>query len=111
MSAGYQNLYLEQGSTFSTTITLDDVYLNAYNLVGYTASSQMRRSYYSANVSATFSTVINTSTGQITLNLNAPTTANLAPGRYVYDTIITSASQQVIRILEGIIDVSPGVTR
>jgi len=111
MSAGYQNLYLEAGTTFSTTITLDDVYLNAYNLVGYTAASQMRKSYYSANASATFATSINTSTGQITLILDAPTTANLTPGRYVYDTIITSSTNQVTRILEGTIDVSPGVTR
>ena len=110
MSAGYQNLYLEAGTTFSTTITLDDVYLNAYNLVGYTAASQMRKSYYSANASASFTTSINTSTGQITLILDAPTTANLTPGRYVYDTTITN-SGVVTRILEGIIDVSPGVTR
>jgi hypothetical protein len=111
MSAGYQNLYLEAGTTFSTTITLDDVYLNTYNLVGFTASSQMRKSYYSANASAVFLTTISGGAGQITLKLNANTTANLVPGRYVYDTLITSPSNEVTRILEGTIDVSPGVTR
>ena len=32
MAAGYLNLYLDKGTTFNTTITLDDVYGNNYNL-------------------------------------------------------------------------------
>ena len=111
MSAGYQNLYLEQGTSFSTTITLDDVYLNSYNLVGYTASSQIRKSYYSSTPTATFSTSINSTTGTITLSLDSTATANIAAGRYVYDTIITDINLNVTRILEGVIDVSPCVTR
>jgi len=111
MAAGYQNLYVESGSNFSTTITIDDVYLNAYNLVGYTASSQMRYSYYAANATASFATNISTSNGTITLSLSAPTTANITPGRYVYDTRIIDQNNNVTRILEGIVNVSPSVTR
>ena len=111
MPAAYSNLYLEKGATFSTTITLDDVYGDTYNLVGYSASSQMRKSYYSSNATATFNTTIIERTGQITLTLDANTTSNIAPGRYVYDTIIISGSSEVTRILEGIVDVSPSVTR
>lgn len=112
MPAAYSNLYLEQGTTFTTTITLDDVYGETYNLVGYTASSQMRKSYYSANATATFSTTVNVGQGSVTLDLSANTTANIAPGRYVYDAIITDSNTNVTtRILEGIIEVSPRVTR
>lgn len=111
MAAGYSNLYMEQGTSFSTSITLDDVYNNSYNLVGYTASSQIRKSYYSSTPTATFVTSINSTTGTITLALAAPVTANIAAGRYVYDTIITDTNLNVIRILEGVIDVSPCVTR
>ena len=112
MPAAYSNLYLEQGTTFTTTITLDDVYGETYNLAGYTASSQMRKSYYSANATATFSTTINVGQGTVTLELAANTTANIAPGRYVYDAVISDASTHVTtRILEGIIEVSPCVTR
>lgn len=103
---------MEQGATFNTTITLDDVYGETYNLVGFTASSQMRKSYYSSNATATFTTTINSSTGTISLALSANTTANIAPGRYVYDTKIINTSDNIVtRILEGIIDVSPSVTR
>ena len=112
MPAAYSNLYLEQGTTFTTTITLDDVYGETYNLAGYSASSQMRKSYYSANATATFSTSINVGQGTVTLELDANTTAAINPGRYVYDAIITDDSHNVTtRILEGIIEVSPRVTR
>ena len=112
MPAAYTNLYLEKGATYNTTITLDDVYGDSYNLVGYTANSQFRKSYYSSNATATFTTSINTANGSISLSLTAATTANIAPGRYVYDTTITKTSSgEVTRILEGIVDVSPSVTR
>lgn len=112
MPAAYSNLYLEQGTTFTTTITLDDVYGEIYDLAGYTASSQMRKSYYSANATATFASSINVGQGTVTLELDANTTANISPGRYVYDAIIFDSNNNVTtRILEGIIDVSPRVTR
>jgi hypothetical protein len=111
MPAAYQNLYMEQGTTFNTVITLDDVYGNLYNLQSYTASSQMRYSYYAANSTATFTTSIDTINSTIALSLDAPTTRNIAAGRYVYDTIIIDPAQTVTRILEGTIEVSPSVTR
>jgi len=45
------------------------------------------------------------------LNLTAAATANIAAGRYVYDTKITDQNSSVLRILEGIAEVSPSVTR
>jgi len=111
MPAAYTNLYLEKGATFNTTITLDDVYGNNYNLIGYTANSQVRKSYYSSNATATFVTSIDTTNATITLTLSASTTSNIAPGRYVYDTTLTDRVGTVTRILEGVIDVSPSVTR
>lgn len=111
MAAGYSNLYMEQGTSFSTSITLDDVYNNSYNLMGYTASSQIRKSYYSSSPTATFITSIDSANGIITLSLGNTVTANINAGRYVYDTIITDAARNVTRILEGVIDVSPCVTR
>jgi hypothetical protein len=111
MPAAYTNLYLEKGATFNTTITLDDVYGNNYNLIGYTANSQVRKSYYSSNATATFVTSIDTTNATITLTLSAATTSNIAPGRYVYDTTLRDTNGTVTRILEGVIDVSPSVTR
>ena len=114
MSAGYQEIFLEQGASFNTTIYIDDVYGSTYNLQNYSASSQMRKSYYSINPTATFNTTINNTNGVILLSLNANTTSNIYPGRYVYDVVIydnTDASNNTIRLLEGIINVTPRVTR
>ena len=111
MPAAYSNLYLEQGTTFNTTITLDDVYGSVYDLSGYTVNSQIRKSYYSANATAIFTTSINAGSGTITLNLSTNVTANISPGRYVYDTTIKDSSGNVTRVLEGIVDVSPRVSR
>jgi hypothetical protein len=113
MSAGYQELFLEAGTSFNTTIYIDDVYGDSYNLQNYSAASQIRKSYYSSNATATFSTTIGNN-GQIALSLNANTTSNIYPGRYLYDIVIydnDDASNNTIRILEGIINVTPRVTR
>ncbi len=111
MPAAYSNLYLEQGTTFNATINVDDVYGSDYDLTGFTVSSQMRKSYYSSSATATFNTQVNANTGSITLVLSAAVTSNIAAGRYVYDTIIVNQNQEVTRILEGVVDVSPRVTR
>ena len=110
MPAAYSNLYLEQGTTFSSTITIDDVYGDIYDLSGVTPYSAIRKSYYSANTTAVFDASINIERGTITLDLDAETTANIPAGRYVYDTIIRNTSNTTVRVLEGIVDVSPAVT-
>lgn len=112
MAAGYQELFLEKGSDFTTTITLDDVYGNAYDLTNITAKSQIKKSYYSANTTAEFDIVINQpQEGIIILILDSATTSNIAPGRYVYDVLIKDSANTVTRVLEGIVNVNPQVTR
>ena len=112
MSAAYADLYLEQGATFSTTITIDDVYNNAFDLTRYTANSVIRKSYYSTNASAVFSTVISIGNGTLTLNMTPNVTSNIAAGTYVYDAVIRDGIDNLtIRILEGKVFVSPSVTR
>jgi hypothetical protein len=112
MPAGYSELFLEQGATFNTSITLDDVSGQSFNLVNYTATSQMRKSYYSSNAAATFSvsTGDDPALGIITISLDSANTANVYPGRYVYDVYVTSGAARV-RVLEGIINVTPQVTK
>ena len=111
MPAGYSELFMEQGSDFNASIELDDVSGAAFNLVTFTATSQMRKSYFSSNAAATFSVSTgNPSLGVVTLSLSAANTANIAYGRYVYDVYVTNNINR-IRVLEGIINVSPQVTK
>jgi len=111
MAAGYQELFLEQGTDFTTSITLDDVNGDPYNLTGYTAKSQMRKSYYSTSPTAQFTITINTpTTGVLNMSLPSANTANIAAGRYVYDVAIKDSANTVTRVLEGIVNVLPRVT-
>ena len=104
------NLVIDQGSTFNTDLTLLDENGNGVYLVGYTANSQIRKWYTSENPAATFTTSINTISSVITLTLTPEETANLVAGRYVYDVEIDDGFEKS-RILEGIITVTPEVTR
>jgi hypothetical protein len=109
--ADFVELTLEQGATFSTTITLNDAAGTTKNLVNYSARSQMRKSYYS-NTSKTFDvSITNPLIGEITMGMTAANTANVTPGRYVYDLEIQDGSGVVTRIFEGIVVVLPNVTR
>jgi hypothetical protein len=104
------DLTIDQGTTFSTDLTLTDQYGNKVPLAGFSASSQIRKWYTSVNPSATFTTNINANTATITLQLTSDDTSALDSGRYVYDVEITDG-MTVSRIVEGIVTVTPSVTR
>ena len=113
MAAGYQDLFLEQGTTFTTSITLDDSNGSPYNLNDFSVRSQARKSYYSDNTVINFdASVVDANSGVIQLSANSATTANVSAGKLVYDVLITQTSTGVVtRVLEGQIIVSPTVTR
>ena len=104
-------MLIEQGATFSSTVNVEDTAGAAINLSGYSAASQMRKSYYATSNTAITSIVTGTANGEITLSMTAANTANLTPGRSVFDLLITSPSGIKTRVIEGIIIVSPGVTQ
>lgn len=104
------NLVIDQGSTFSVTMDLKDENGDALPLNGYTAESQIRKWYTSLNPTASFATSINVDSGEITLSLSSIQTSNLVAGRYVYDVELVQG-QVVSRIVEGIITVTPQVTK
>ena len=109
--AAFTELLIEQGATFSTTVKVEDTAGAAINLFGYSASSQMRKSYYATSNTIITSTITGNANGQITLSMTAANTANLTPGRQVFDLLITSPTQVKTRVVEGVIVISPGVTR
>ena len=82
------------------------------NVQGYTVISQLRRSYYSANASANITcSITNAINGEISMTMDANTTANIKAGRYLFDLRITDHDSIVSRVLEGIITVTPGISR
>jgi hypothetical protein len=113
MSAGYQDLFLNQSETFTTSLTLDDVNGLPYNLTGFSVKSQAKRSYYANNVIINFDTSISdANNGVITLSANSATTANIpSTSKLVYDVFIKqNETGAVTKVLEGQIFISPAVT-
>lgn len=111
--AAYVELIVDQGTTFTNVINLSDDITNAnINVSGYIVRSQMRRSYYSANATANITcTITNAAQGEITMSLDANTTSNIKAGRYLFDLETVDVLGTVSRVLEGIITVTPGITR
>jgi hypothetical protein len=109
----YVELYMDQGTTFNNIINITDDLSNvSLNLSGYIITSQMRKSYYSANASANITcTITDVNSGEVTLSVPANVTANLRPGRYVFDVKSVDTANVTSRILQGIITVTAQVSR
>jgi hypothetical protein len=104
------NLVVDQGTDYSTSVNLTDADGNIVALSGYTANAQIRKTYSSSN-SISFGITLEAANGVIRLSLSDSQTANLVSGRYVYDVIVTNAANVTSRVVEGIVTVTPRVTR
>ena len=109
--AGFVELTIEQGASYSTTVTVNDGTGAPTNLTSYTAIAQLRKSYYSSTSTSFTVTISNAAAGEITMTLTAANTANLTPGRYVYDLLIDSPTHVKTRVIEGIATILPSVSR
>lgn len=108
--AGYAAINIEQHANFSRVITVKAANGSAQNLVGYTANTLVRRSFYSEHSNTITTIITDGPNGQITLSMTAANTGLLIPGRYVFDTTTTTGGGVVQRMIEGIAVISPGVT-
>lgn len=133
MSANY-DINAPQGSNFSLHIRYLDENDTPFNLDGYAAKMQIRRSYGLSGILGEFTSnpfgatvgltgsyggiTLNCSiagatgfTGGIFLSVKGVGMSNMPTGRFVYDLQITK-DQEAIRLLDGRFDTSPGsVTR
>ena len=109
--AAIANLQIDQGANWDTTVNVNNLSGEDFDLTGYTVKSQMARSYASATKTDITAAVNNASTGTIGLSLTAAQTGALTSGRYVYVVEITQTSSgNKTRVIEGQITVYPQVT-
>lgn len=107
--AAFTEFVIDAGSDFLTTISIqDETTGDPVDLSSYNVSSQIRRSYYSRNPTANFICTI--SGANVSLDLAGTVTANMKPGFYVFDVVGVILGTQN-RFIEGIITITPGVTR
>lgn len=102
------NMVIDQGTTFSSMIEILDENDDPIDVTSYIARGQIRKHYTSTNA-VSFSTAL--ANGSLVISLTANQTANIIAGRYVYDIELVDPANTVARILEGIVTVTPEVTR
>lgn len=107
--ATYSNIYIDQGSTYSSVIDVKDSNGLPFNLTGYESRGQIRKSYSSANTTV-FATNINLPLeGKVAVSLTAGQTRAMKAGRYIYDIEIFNDGGHVVRIAEGQVEINPGI--
>ena len=74
------------------------------------AAGMVRRTYKSSTAVSFTTSIPDPSSGEIKIQLSAAQTTAMKAGRYVYDLEITSSGGAVSRVVEGQLEVNPGVT-
>lgn len=106
----YSDLYVDQGSYFSTVINVGTLGAEDLDLNDYTARGRIKKSYMSSTSVDFITEIINPEAGQILISLESETTAAMKHGRYLFDIeIVNSTNDRVTRILEGQIEIMPGI--
>ena len=113
MPAINYDLLIEQGTTWSVTITLKKPTTVPFDLTGFTARCQLRRSYSASEVLVSPTTTIPDpkTDGKIILSLTSTQTTGLEDGSAVYDVELVGPTGDVARILQGKVKITPEVTK
>lgn len=108
--SGKHNIVAEQGATFNFNFRVE-TNGTPWNLSSYTFAMQVRRSTSDTNTLINVTSATMTSQGHVSVTVSAATMADVPAGRWVYDIELTSAGNEVTRILEGRFIVTPEVTQ
>ena len=107
------NLTIDQGSTFTQNVVVNDLSGNVQDLTNHTSRGAIRAEYEDATATVLLTTAIPTpANGTVVLSLTAAQTEAIEAGRYVYDVeLINSITSTVTRIVQGTVTVYPEVTK
>lgn len=114
MAAVYvNNLVLNAGTDFNQTFTLEATETNSVlDLTNYTVASKMRKWAGSSSAISFVADILSPkSNGKISIGLTSGQTAELKPGRYIYDIVIIDNQNIKSKVVEGMVLVREGVTR
>ena len=111
--ATISNLVIDQGTTFSSIISLTNQDGTPMDLTDYTVKSQFRKSYQSSSAVSFAASIYDAEAGQILLSLDPENTTNIQAGRYLYDIELTSPAPEFrkTRALEGLVILTPEITK
>jgi len=101
MAVYVNNITINTGEYFSRDFYLDDSN-GPLDLTGYTAASQVRKHPESLNAAATFNVgFIDRANGRVRISLKSSDSADIKPGRYVWDMMFTDTTGKKSIVIEG----------
>lgn len=105
------NLICEKGTDFAATFNIqNEANTTPLNLTGYTAVAKIKKSYTSSTSTDFTVDFPDRYNGQLKVSLDNAATAGLTARRYVYDILLSAPSGTKSRVIEGILEVTPGVS-
>ena len=111
MTVFVQNLTINARESFSRDLDiLSADGTGGVDLTGYTGNSHLRK-HTDSSLSAVIAVGITSAAdGKIRLSLTDSQTAGLAPGRHVYDVLLTKPGGNKLIAVEGSVLVRPGIS-
>jgi hypothetical protein len=109
------NINVDAGTTYKVQVAWKNQDQTAINLTGFTGRMQIRKSYNSPTVLLDLNTsnggivITDAAGGLFEIRLTPNQTTSLTDG--VFDVEMVSASGEITRIIQGMVKVSPEVTR
>jgi hypothetical protein len=90
---------------------IDEITQSGLDVSSYTLRSQMRKNATTVANTTILMSKLDAANGRVSMGLSSANTALLTENRYSYDIELVSPLNIVTRIAEGIITISPNITR
>ncbi|CAB4126875.1 hypothetical protein UFOVP84_30 [uncultured Caudovirales phage] len=104
------NLEITQGTDYTRTFTVLDATNTVINLTSCVLTAQIRRNHSSAEYVSFTMSIINATTGKVSMYLPS-TISDTLDGKYMYDIFLTNAASKKFKIEDGLITIVPKITR
>ena len=100
--ASIVNLFVDQGSDYTLTLTVKDDNGNATDLTGYTVEAYFQKWTGSNTVHKFTPTVTDATNGKLQIKLSGSVSDDIPSGRYSYDVVINNSVQDITRrVIQG----------
>ena len=110
MSAGTYNITIEAYADFDREFQITEASV-AKDITSHTFAGSIRERHQSESSVDFTTSLTDASNGKFKITLTDAQTADMKPGEYQYDVVMTDDSGVKTRLLQGIANVVAGITR
>ena len=106
--ASVVNLFVDQGSDYTLTLTVKDDDGNATDLTGYAVEAYFQKWTGATQLYKLTPTVTDAPAGKVQIALKGSVSDDIPSGRYSYDVVINHASNDITRrVIQGSLVLNP----